>query len=312
VMETVMIAKAMIAAETTVIAMVMIAAETTVIAMAMVAVETAVAVAVAMEMKAVIAAAKTAATANPDQRPRQSQSIGAATALYNRLMRVLLAEDDNRIAAFIVKGLREEGHVVEHVSDGEAALDYVAASTDAPFDVIILDVLMPRRDGNAVCRELRTRRVSTPVLMLTAMDALEDRVRGLDSGADDYLVKPFAFPELLARLRALGRRTSTVTPSTQLQLADLTLDTQTRVARRNGRTIELSAREFQLLEYLLRHAGRAISRTQLLQAVWSFDYSGASNVVDVYMGYLRRKIDGEGEVPLVHTVRSVGYMIGPR
>ena len=227
-------------------------------------------------------------------------------------MRVLLAEDDKRIAAFIVKGLREEGYVVEHVADGEAALDYVTASVDAPFDLIILDILMPKRDGNSVCRELRTRNIATPVLMLTALDALEERVRGLDSGADDYLVKPFAFAELLARLRALGRRTLGVTPTTQLQVADLRLDTSTRVAHRNGRLIELSAREFQLLEYLLRHANRAVSRTQLLQAVWSFDYSGASNVVDVYVGYLRRKIDGDGEEPLVHTVRGVGYMIGMR
>ncbi len=136
-------------------------------------------------------------------------------------MRVLLAEDDKRIAAFIVKGLREEGYVVEHVTDGEVALEYVAASVDAPFDIIILDVLMPKRDGNSVCRELRTRNVRTPVLMLTALDALEERVRGLDSGADDYLVKPFAFAELMARLRALGRRSTGMTQLTQLQEADL-------------------------------------------------------------------------------------------
>ncbi len=227
-------------------------------------------------------------------------------------MRVLLAEDDKRIAAFIVKGLREEGYVVEHVADGEAALDYVAASIDAPFDIIILDILMPKRDGNSVCRELRTRNILTPVLMLTALDALDERVRGLDSGADDYLVKPFAFAELMARLRALGRRSMGMAPLTQLQVADLRLDASTRVARRGARLIELSAREFQLLEYLMRHSERAVSRTQLLQAVWSFDYSGASNVVDVYVGYLRRKIDGDGETALVHTVRGVGYMIGIR
>lgn len=227
-------------------------------------------------------------------------------------MRVLLAEDDKRIAAFIVKGLREEGYVVDHVTDGEAALEYVAASVEAPFDIIILDILMPKRDGNSVCRELRTRNIRTPVLMLTALDALEERVRGLDSGADDYLVKPFAFAELMARLRALGRRSIGMTPLTQLQVADLRLDASTRVARRSDRLIELSAREFQLLEYLMRHSDRAISRTQLLQAVWSFDYSGASNVVDVYVGYLRRKIDGDGEATLVHTIRGVGYMIGVR
>ncbi len=225
-------------------------------------------------------------------------------------MRILIAEDDKRIASFILKGLREEGHVVDHATDGEMALDFVAASGDVGYDVIVLDILMPRRDGVSVCRELRTNGDRTPVLLLTALDALEDRVRGLDSGADDYLVKPFAFLEFLARVRALGRRAPTGMPTSVLQVADLTLDTAARRAARNGRTIELSAREYQLLEQLMRNAGRTLSRTVLLQAVWSFDFSGSSNVVDVYVGYLRRKIDGGGEAPLVHTVRGVGYMIG--
>lgn len=226
-------------------------------------------------------------------------------------MRILVAEDDKRIAAFLVKGLREEGYVVEHVLDGDTALDYVSAAddSDVPFDLIILDVLMPGRDGIAVCRELRTRGVHTPVLMLTAMDALEDRIRGLDSGADDYLVKPFAFAELLARLRALARRTPVAPVTRALQVGDLSLDTVTHRASRGARSIELSAREYQLLEHLMRHVDRPVSRTQLLQAVWSFDFSGASNVVDVYVGYLRRKIDAEGEPQLIHTVRGVGYMI---
>lgn len=224
-------------------------------------------------------------------------------------MRILVAEDDKRIAAFLVKGLREEGYTVDHVADGDSALEYIAAAQESPFDIIILDVLMPGRDGISVCRELRTRGVQTPVLMLTAKDALEDRIRGLDSGADDYLVKPFAFAELLARLRALARRTP-VAPVTQvLQVADLHLDMITHRATRGARSIELSAREFQLLEHLMRHVDRPISRTQLLQAVWSFDFAGASNVVDVYVGYLRRKIDADGEPQLIHTVRGVGYMI---
>ena len=227
-------------------------------------------------------------------------------------MKVLVAEDDKRIAAFITKGLREEGYVVDHVPDGDIALDYVAASAEAPYDLIVLDVLMPHRDGVQTCLELRTRGIRAPVLMLTALDSLHDRVRGLDSGADDYLAKPFAFPELLARLRALGRRTPTISAPNQLQTADLSLDSATRMAKRGQRKIELSAREYQLLEHLMRHANRPIGRTQLLQAVWSFDYSGASNVVDVYIGYLRRKIDAEGELPLVHTIRGVGYMIGSR
>lgn len=224
-------------------------------------------------------------------------------------MRVLVAEDDKRIAQFIMKGLREEGYVVDHAGDGNAALDFALADGGALFDLIVLDVMMPGRDGFAVCRELRTRGVRTPVLMLTAMDGLDDRVRGLDSGADDYLVKPFAFPELLARLRALSRRSPAAVLSNILQVADLSLDVTTRVAKRGERNIELSAREYALLEYMMRNAGRPMGRMQILQAVWSFDYDGASNVVDVYMGYLRRKIDLEGEPALIHTVRGVGYLL---
>ncbi|MCW1970893.1 MAG: response regulator transcription factor [Anaerolineae bacterium] len=225
-------------------------------------------------------------------------------------MRVLLAEDDRRIASFIVKGLKEEGYVVEHVLDGETALNFALAEPDYPFDIIILDVMLPKRDGMSACRELRTRGLRGPVLMLTAMGNLDDRVRGLDSGADDYLVKPFAFPELLARLRALSRRVPTAVPTSLLQVADLTLNTQLRTANRAGRNIELSTREYQLLEYLMRQAGKPVSRTILLQAVWGYDYDGASNVVDVYVGYLRRKIDANPQAtPLVHTIRSVGYKI---
>ncbi len=224
-------------------------------------------------------------------------------------MRVLVAEDDKRIAQFIMKGLREEGYVVDHAGDGNAALDFALADGGALFDLIVLDVMMPGRDGFAVCRELRTRGVRTPVLMLTAMDGLDDRVRGLDSGADDYLVKPFAFPELLARLRALSRRSPAAVLSNILQVADLSLDVTTRVAKRGERNIELSAREYALLEYMMRNAGRPMGRMQILQAVWSFDYDGASNVVDVYMGYLRRKVDLEGEPALIHTVRGVGYLL---
>jgi DNA-binding response OmpR family regulator len=168
---------------------------------------------------------------------------------------------------------------------------------------------MPKRDGLSVCRELRTHGCQTPILMLTAMDSLTDRVRGLDSGADDYLVKPFAFPELVARLRALGRRMPLTAQSHLLQVGNLVLDTTAHTAQRGDRKIDLSPREYHLLEYLMRHAGRPVGRTSILQAIWSFDYDGASNVVDVYVGYLRRKIDQEGESPLVHTVRGVGYKV---
>lgn len=232
-------------------------------------------------------------------------------------MRILLAEDDRRIAGFIVKGLREEGYTVEHVTDGDSALAYALAE-QAPgaainsanvFDLIVLDIMMPKRDGISVCRELRTQGIRTPILILTAMDTLDDRVRGLDSGADDYLVKPFDFPELLARLRALSRRLPTAVMMSALQVGDLMLNLNERFARRGSRAIELSNREFHLLEYLMRNAGRTVSRTTLLQAVWGFDYEGASNVVDVYIGYLRRKVDGPDEVPLLQTVRNAGYKI---
>ena len=224
-------------------------------------------------------------------------------------MRVLLAEDDQRIAGFIIKGLHEEGYLVQHVTDGEQALDFALADPETPYDLIILDILMPNRDGISVCRELRTRGMHVPILILTALDSLNDRVRGLDSGADDYLVKPFAFPELMARLRALARRMPLASKTNVLQLGDLVLDTTAHTAQRGNRKIDLSPREYHLLEYLMRHAGRPVSRTSILQAIWSFDYDGASNVVDVYVGYLRRKIDREGEPQLVHTVRGVGYKI---
>jgi DNA-binding response OmpR family regulator len=224
-------------------------------------------------------------------------------------MRVLLAEDDQRIAGFISKGLSEEGHLVQLVSDGDQALELALAGHETSFDVIILDILMPKRDGLSVCRELRTRGCHTPILMLTAMDSLNDRVRGLDSGADDYLVKPFAFPELVARLRALGRRMPLAAQTALLQVGNLVLDTTAHAAQRGNRKIDLSPREYHLLEYLMHRVGKSVSRTSILQAIWSFNYDGASNVVDVYMGYLRRKIDQEGEPALVHTVRGVGYKI---
>ncbi len=223
-------------------------------------------------------------------------------------MRVLLAEDDRKIASFILKGLREEGYLVEHAIDGELALSLALSDTSSPFDMMIFDIMLPRRDGLSLCRELRTRGIHAPVLLLTALDGVDDRVRGLDSGADDYLVKPFDFPELLARLRALSRRMPHAVSTALLQVEDLILDVNKRVATRNGQSIDLSTREFHLLEYLMRSAGRAVGRTVLLQTVWGFDFDGASNVVDVYVGYLRKKIDALGP-PLIHTVRGVGYKI---
>ena len=220
-------------------------------------------------------------------------------------MRVLVVEDEPGIAQFIRQGLREAGYAVDVAYDGEEGLDYVYV---AEYDVLVLDIFLPKLDGLDVLRMLRARGIKSPVLLLTAKDTVEDRVRGLDSGADDYLVKPFAFPELVARLRALLRR-----PPLQLDpvlhLGDLAMDTARREVRRGGRLIELSPREFTLLEYLLRHPRHVLTRTQIAEHVWNFDFFSDSNVVDVYIGYLRRKIDRGFDRPLLQTVRGVGYRL---
>jgi heavy metal response regulator len=220
-------------------------------------------------------------------------------------VRVLLVEDEARIASFIRKGLQEEQYVVDVAEDGDAALDFAVS---AEYDLIILDVMLPRRNGFQVCGELRHHGMKTPILMLTARDAVDDRVRGLDMGADDYLVKPFAFKELLARLRALARRPPE-TQSFQLNASDLTLDTVTHQATRAGQVIELTAREYRLLEYLLRHRGQPLTRLQIAEGVWGYDFDAQSNVVDVYIRYLRRKVDDPFETKLIQTVRGVGYKI---
>jgi heavy metal response regulator len=223
-------------------------------------------------------------------------------------MRVLVVEDERRIADFVRRGLTEEGYAVDVAVDGEEALAWPAV---AEFDVIVLDVMLPARDGIDVCRTLRQRGVRTPVLMLTARDAVEDRVRGLDSGADDYLVKPFAFAELLARLRALTRREPAVLGA-ELRSGDLTLDTRTREAARGGRAIELTSREFALLEYLMRHPNQVLTRTMIAEHVWNYDFDNATNVIDVHVRNLRRKIDDPFDAKLIHTVRGAGYRISDR
>ena len=221
-------------------------------------------------------------------------------------MRILVVEDERKVAAFIRQGLAEEGHAVEVAADGEAALDAVEAGP--PFDLVVLDVMLPRRDGLSVLRDLRTRRIQSPVLLLTARDGVADKVAGLDAGADDYLVKPFAFEELLARVRALLRR-GRVGAEPILRLADLSLDPATRIVTRGRRRISLTAREYALLEYFLRNAGRVLTRPMITQHVWGLDFDPESNIVDVYVGYLRRKIDADGEPRLVQTVRGAGYSL---
>jgi len=220
-------------------------------------------------------------------------------------MRVLVVEDERRIAEFLCRGLSEQGYAVDVASDGEEALDWPAI---AEFDAIILDVMLPVRDGFQVCRVLRERGVKTPILMLTARDAVEDRVRGLDSGADDYLVKPFAFSELLARLRALSRRDRAAL-GTVLSVADLTMNTSARDVRRHGVSIELTTKEYALLEYLMRHANQVLTRTMIAEHVWNYDFDNATNVIDVHVRNLRRKVDEPFRTKLVQTVRGAGYRI---
>ena len=221
-------------------------------------------------------------------------------------MRVLVVEDERKVASFIRQGLQEEGHAVDVAGDGIDALERVLGGP--PYDLLVLDVLLPRRDGLSVLRELRERRVGTPVLLLTARDTVSDKVTGLDLGADDYLTKPFAFEEFLARVRALLRRGSEQRTAL-LRYADLALDPVTRTATRGGRRIDLTTREYALLEYLLRNAGRVLTRPMLAEHVWGIDFDAESNVIDVYVGYLRRKLEAEGEPRLLHTVRGAGYVL---
>ncbi len=220
-------------------------------------------------------------------------------------MRILIVEDEPSIANFVRQGLSEAGYAVDVAWDGDEGLAYALA---ADYDALVLDVMLPRMDGLELLRELRQRGHKTPVLMLTARDTVSDRVQGLDAGADDYLIKPFAFPELLARVRALLRRPP-LQVGTLLSVGDLEMDTASRQVRRQDRRIELSPREYAVLEYLMRHPDQVLTRTQIGEHVWNFDFFHESNVVDVYIGYLRRKIDRGSERALIHTVRGVGYRI---
>lgn len=220
-------------------------------------------------------------------------------------MRVLLVEDDIHLSASLAASLRGAGHAVDVVVDGEQAELYAESTA---YDGIILDVMLPKRDGILVCRTLRTRGLTTPILMLTARDAIEDRVQGLDSGADDYLVKPFALHELLARLRALLRRNAP-SKTGALTLGDLTADPATHAVARAGRHILLSTREFALLEYFLRNPRQILTREMIESHIWDYDFMGVSNVVDVYIRRLRRKIDDPFAEKMIETVRGLGYRI---
>jgi DNA-binding response OmpR family regulator len=225
-------------------------------------------------------------------------------------VRILLVEDDSRLAKRIQQVLLEERHLVEVVGDGQSAL-FQAAGGD--YDVVILDILLPELNGIAVCRWLRDHQVTTPILLLTALDTVGDKVRGLDSGADDYLTKPFSFDELLARLRVLERRKAVPFQiTTELHLGTLTLHLLTRVVQVGGITLDLTVREFALLEYLLRHPNQALTRSQILSAVWPSDTDVAPGIVDTYIHYLRTKLHASPGAPQVRTIRTIGYLLsGP-
>jgi len=220
-------------------------------------------------------------------------------------MRILVAEDESKIAAFIKQGLEEEGYAVDTVADGQEAFAYASGEG---YDLIVLDVMMPKLDGFSVASALRRQQVTTPILMLTAKERIPDKVAGFESGADDYLTKPFAFEELVVRVRALLRRSRTVTPAL-LRVSDLTLAPSSREVTRGGRSVELTVREYQLLYFLMQHAGSVQTRTVLLNKIWGYDFDGGTNVLEAYIRLLRRKIDSGHDVRLLRTVRRIGYVL---
>jgi len=221
-------------------------------------------------------------------------------------MHILVVEDEVKVSAFLKQALEEVGHLVDTSGDGIAGLRLV---TSSDYDLLILDYLLPGMNGRDLCCKLRGQKNAVPVLMVTARDSVDDRVAGLDSGADDYLPKPFALAELLARVRALQRRPAAIASSI-LSVGNLRLDPQTRRVLRGEKPIELSAREYALLDYLMRNPGRPITRAMIADHVWGFDFDNGSNVIDVYINYLRKKIDREGEPKMIRTLRHVGYQIG--
>ncbi len=220
-------------------------------------------------------------------------------------MRILVAEDERDLNEILCKKLRSEDYCVDGCFDGEEALDYLAS---VDYDAVILDIMMPKRSGLEVVEQLRRQGNQTPVLFLTARDSIDDRVTGLDAGADDYLVKPFAFDELLARLRVMTRKRGGER-SNLFTIDDLTLDIRSKRVERGGVELKLSAKEYALLEYLIRNKGVVLSRIQIEENIWGFDYEGSSNIVDVYIRYLRRKIDKEHPIKLIHTIRGSGYVL---
>ena len=221
-------------------------------------------------------------------------------------MRILIIEDDEQTLAYLKRGLEEAGHIVDHAADGR---DGMYLALENRYDAAVIDRMLPGTDGLAIVRAIRASHNDTPVLILSALGEVDDRVKGLRAGGDDYLVKPFAFIELLARLDALTRRRETDTPSTTLSVEDLEMDLLSRSVQRAGKVINLQPREFRLLEYLMRHADQVVTRTMLLEGVWDYNFDPQTNVIDVHISRLRGKIDRDFDKPLIHTVRGAGYML---
>jgi two-component system OmpR family response regulator len=230
----------------------------------------------------------------------------AGTELTDDDMRILVIEDDKKIASFVINGLKQNGFAVDHAANGDDGLALAAA---APFDAAIVDIMLPDLDGLSLVRQLRNRNVNLPVLFLSAKGSVDDRIKGLQSGGDDYLVKPFAFSELLARVQALIRRATRTTETTTLSVGELQMNLVTREVIRSGQKLDLQAREFALLEYLMRNAGRVVSKTMILEHVWNYSFDPQTNVVDVLVCRLRNKVDRDFTKKLIHTLRGVGYVL---
>ena len=223
-------------------------------------------------------------------------------------MRVLVIEDDGKIASFVINGLKQNGFAVDHSSEGERGL---ALAGTVAYDAVVLDIMLPKLDGLSLLRQLRQEKIQTPVLILSAKASVDDRVKGLQAGGDDYLTKPFAFSELLARVQALIRRATHITEPAKLSAGDLTMDLLTREVARNGQKIELQSREFALLELLLRHPGRVVTKTMILEHVWDYSFDPQTNVVDVLVHRMRAKVDKDFPAKLIQTIRGVGYVLKP-
>lgn len=220
-------------------------------------------------------------------------------------MRILVVEDEKKVASFIKRGLEEEGYMVDVAYEGDEGLDM---ATHTPYDLILMDVMLPKKDGITVIRDMRSREIPTPVLCLTAKDTVDDIVQGLDSGSDDYLTKPFAFAELLARVRALIRR-GTQDRGAELHFADLRLDPVTHKVWRGDKEIDLTSKEYALLEYMMRNPNQVLTRTMIAEHVWDYTFDSFTNIIDVYINYLRKKVDRDFDKKLIHTVRGVGYVL---